>query len=282
MKRETWRHIAIYILLIGLSAAAMVTATKAVTYMCQLEEETEETTVPETTKDTSLFWTRPNLIDPPKELIVVERLQDTVGAPEATEEPTTEELTTEPETEPEIFTEEATTPPMETETAAASVEKTEEITQAEPVTAQEPAPAEVPLYSCHGLVLDPELQRFAYSLLEGYGMVCYYEYFLCQAYQESTYQADQRTLNHDCWDCGLMQIREIYWPEWSAESGIVGDIMDPYDNVRMACYILSRYWQSTGSIAETISLYMAGWGGPWQEQYVSDVTSHLPFLAKIN
>ena len=281
MTRETWRQIAIFVVLIVLSTAAMVTATKAVIYMTQLEE-TEETTVPETTKDISQFYTRPNLIEPPKELVVVDWIQETVGAPEATEEPTIKPET-EPETTPEISTEPETTPaPMETETAAAPVEKTEEITQAEPVAAQEPALADVPLYSCHGLVLDPDLQRFAYSLLDGYGMVCYYEYFLCQAYQESTYQADQRTLNHGCWDCGLMQIREIYWPEWSAESGIVGDIMDPYDNVRMACYILSRYWSSTGSIAETISLYMAGWGGPWQEQYVSDVTSHMSFLAKIN
>lgn len=238
------------------------------------------TEAPAETKDTSKFWTRPNLIDPPKELVVVERIQETVGAPEATTE--TAEIYTELATEAETTEEntEAPTPaPTETETVP---EPETEASETIPETMPAPEETEIPLYSCHGLILPPSLQEYAYGILESYGMQDYYEYFLCQAYQESTYQVDQRTLNHDCWDCGLMQIREIYWSEWSAESGIVGDIMDPYDNIRMACYILSRYWQTTGDVASTISMYMSGWGGEWQEEYVRDVTGHMPYLQRIN
>lgn len=150
----------------------------------------------------------------------------------------------------------------------------------ETVSEAETAP-EIPIYTCHGAMLDEDLQEYIYWLLDAEGIGFYYETFLCQAFQESSYDSVQVTVNNGNNDCGLMQVREKYWDYFCGEFGYSGEILNAYDNAYIAVKLLAKYWRMYGSKEEMISHYMMGEGGAYCQKYVDDVMSHIPYLVRV-
>lgn len=139
-----------------------------------------------------------------------------------------------------------------------------------------------PLYSVDGQVLAEDLQLYLYSCLERKGCAWWYEYALCQAYQESRYNTgvvNPRNLE----DKGLFQYKERYWPAVTAKYGYSNpDIFDPYVQIdvytsQIAERVVTRYGDPWYMLSDH---YTGGFG--YNQQYVNDVIQWLYKMERIN
>lgn len=139
-----------------------------------------------------------------------------------------------------------------------------------------------PLYSVDGHVLNEDLQNFLYDCLDAKGCSWWYEYALCQAYQESRFNTgcvNPRNLE----DKGLFQYKERYWAATAAQYGYsYPDIFDPYVQIdvytsQIADRCASRYGDPWYMLSDH---YTGGYG--YNQGYVNDVTQWLYTMERLN
>lgn len=133
-----------------------------------------------------------------------------------------------------------------------------------------------PIYSINGDALSKNLQIYLYCELSNRGIEWFYEYALCQIYQESRF--NHNVINSNGLDMGLCQFRITYFPKFAKEAGLYqADIMNPIDSIYVYAYLMSKYIKSTGNVNEALSKYYTG-GEYYCQTYVDDVTQWLNYL----
>lgn len=157
------------------------------------------------------------------------------------------------------------TPPVSDETHAV-----------EEVTTEEPKAEETPVLSVDGHRLGADLEGYLYRQLYERGIVWYYEFALCQIYQESRFNCSAVNLAH--MDFGLCQHYQGSFPTSAKESGLVEyDIMNPIDSIYVYCYLMDKYLAEEGSIDLALSRYYTGTHG-YNATYVQAVRQWLPTI----
>lgn len=129
----------------------------------------------------------------------------------------------------------------------------------------------VPYYTVNGAFLGYELSDYLYEQLESRGIEWFYEYALCQLYQESRFKAD--ATSHDGYDQGIAQLRVVYWDYFMEISGIdEADPYDPYDNLYIYTYLMNKYLRAVdGDILYALSYYNVGNTHWYNEKYANAV-----------
>lgn len=124
----------------------------------------------------------------------------------------------------------------------------------------------------NGKSMEESLQRFLYESLKEYGCEWWFEYAMCQAYQESNFIVDcisthQGENNNDC---GLYQFKEKWWSWYEEEAGVFGDIMNPYVQIEVYAFHVCRWINEGLSVEQVLSNWYTGGQGYYQE-YVDQV-----------
>lgn len=137
---------------------------------------------------------------------------------------------------------------------------------------------DAPIYSVNGDILDQYIQQYLYDQLRDKGCEWWYEYALCQAYQESRF--DKGCVNpRNLEDKGLFQYKERYWAATAAQYGRPdADIFDVYAQIdvytsQIAERCVTRYCDPWYMLSDH---YTGGYG--YSQQYVNDVIQWLPTM----
>lgn len=171
------------------------------------------------------------------------------------------------------------TAPYEAETESSDEVATEtEEPSYEPSTEAEEV---IPLYRIGGADFDVCRQMEIYGHLKSVGCEFFYEYALCQAFQES--RDNPYAENPNGLDKGEFQFRRTYWDGLTEKYGINGaDIFDFYAQTyvfsRRVAEFTSVYGQDVLSI---ISAHNTG-GYGYNQAYVNQVIQWYPTLERIN
>lgn len=148
------------------------------------------------------------------------------------------------------------------------------------VTEETEEPFVIPIYSVDGCVLDEQLQVELYTRLSEVGAESFYEYALCQAYQESRFNTYAEAKNG--MDKGLFQFRNIYWSSVLTEVGLGhGDIFDPYTQIFVYSRLVAKRLNARGDIWYSISDHFTG-GNGYSQKYVNEVIQWYPTLRREN
>lgn len=167
-----------------------------------------------------------------------------------------------------------------TEFVATESEETEEVTSEETTIADSTEVESIPIYSVNGYIMPVEWQEHLYRQLDRYGIAYWMPIAICQAYQESGFDADQVTNGIDM---GLYQYREPYFREWEDRAYVEsGDIFDPYHQIDVYTSMVSQ-WLSEGQTESwVISNHNTGGWGDYSQSYVDQVAQHFDTVYRIN
>lgn len=137
-----------------------------------------------------------------------------------------------------------------------------------------------PIYLCHGQMLSEELQEYAYSVCEQFGIGFYYPHLICQMYQESGFR---QSAVSPYGDYGLMQLKGIYHDYFKQLAGIpwADLINDPYANIYCGVALIAHYWNQCHDLNTTISAYNTGSISAYNPSYVSQVRQWEGSLQKV-
>ena len=137
-----------------------------------------------------------------------------------------------------------------------------------------------PLYSVDGKVFDCCLQVYLYDRLKEKGIEWWYEYALCQSYQESRY--DIYAVNQTNFeDKGLFQYKQRYWAGVAAQYGREGaDIFDPYAQIDVYTSQIAERINRGEDAYSAISDHYTG-GSGYSSKYVSEVMQWMPKMERI-
>lgn len=138
-----------------------------------------------------------------------------------------------------------------------------------------------PVYRVDGVEIDRNLQRYLLTCLRNLGHEEFFEFALCQIYQES--RGDINAVNPNGLDKGLLQFREIYWPEYSEAEGLhTANVFDPYAQIYVYTRLMARRLNSGLLIQEAISRHYTSDYGEYCQRYVSDVMQWYETLERVN
>ena len=141
-------------------------------------------------------------------------------------------------------------------------------------------PIQHKLYSVNGQVLDCCLQVYLYDRLEEKGIEWWYEYALCQSYQESRY--DIYAVNQTNFeDKGLFQYKQRYWAGIAAQYGRGGaDIFDPYAQIDVYTSQIAERINKGEDVYSAISDHYTG-GSGYSQKYVNEVMQWMSKMERI-
>lgn len=133
-------------------------------------------------------------------------------------------------------------------------------------------------YTIHGITPPKEWQKALYRELERNGIAWYMPYAVCQIFQESRWN---QYADSGKGDQGITQQKAIYWSSRAARFGAKGaSIWDVQAQFKVYAGMMAAYLKAAnGDIGWALSYYFYG-SGQRADKYVSDVLSHLPYLAR--
>ena len=160
----------------------------------------------------------------------------------------------------------------EPETVAPETTVSEEVLQ--------PAPEAVtPLYTVNGVMMAEELQTYLYNKLCQAGIGWFFPYAMMMAYQESN--CNTYAQNPNGLDKGLYQYRITYWPEFTAEAGVAGDVFNAYTQIDVFVFQMARRSGWGKTVSEMISAHNQSDYGPYCQAYVDQVMQWAEVLVKV-
>lgn len=135
-----------------------------------------------------------------------------------------------------------------------------------------PQPAQAPLYAVDGDVLDPGVAEYLYRRLSEAGIGWFYEYAVCLAYQESSF--NPLAINPNGRDFGLYQFRIEFHPglDWS----------NPYAQTDLFVTMMANRAAAGCDVYTMISRHnTSDWAPELNTVYINQVMSHFPALQRI-
>lgn len=136
------------------------------------------------------------------------------------------------------------------------------------------------LYKVDGVVIDEGLQRFLLNQLRMLGHEEFFEYAICQIYQES--RGDVNAINPNGKDKGILQFREMYWREYADNEGLhTASVFDPFAQIYVYVRLMCRRLDSGLLVQEAISRHYTSDYGEYNARYVADVLQWYETLERI-
>lgn len=152
----------------------------------------------------------------------------------------------------------------------------------EVVTAEKQETVEEPelLYKVDGVVIGEGLQRFLLNQLRMLGHEEFFEYAICQIYQES--RGDVNAVAPNGKDKGILQFREMYWAEYADNEGLHNaSVFDPFAQIYVYVRLMCRRLDSGLLVQEAISRHYTSDYGEYNARYVADVLQWYETLERI-
>lgn len=165
----------------------------------------------------------------------------------------------------------------ETTTEYTTVTETEIETVYETTTTKR---EEIPCYAVNGDLMPVEWQEYLYTKLTEKGIGYWMPIAMAQAYQESSFDAEQVTNGIDM---GLFQYREPYFAEWEDRACVPhGDIFDPYHQIDVYTEMVRQWIESGQTESMVISNHNTGGWGDYSQRYVDEVSRWFDTVIKTN
>lgn len=137
-----------------------------------------------------------------------------------------------------------------------------------------------PIYKVDGIIIDENLQTYLMLCLRDLGHEEFYEFALCQIYQES--RGDVNAVNPNGKDKGILQFREIYWDEYRENEGLhTAAVMDPFAQIYVYTRVMARRLDGGLPVNEAISRHYTSDYGSYNEKYVADVMQWFDTLERV-
>lgn len=131
-------------------------------------------------------------------------------------------------------------------------------------------------YSVGGTAVDFEITMYLQEKLAQAGIEWWMPYAVCQLFQESSGDPYQKTSYGSGCDCGLFQIRDIYFGEYLTRTGAEGDIMDYRTQVNIYVSLVADRIASGATVEKVISDWTTGgYTDRICQTYVDDVLSWM-------
>ena len=154
-------------------------------------------------------------------------------------------------------------------TSATKVETNQESLQ----TTDNAVPAETPLYTVCGVMLDEGIQNYLYQRLCEAGIPWFMPYAILIAYQESTFDIYAVNQKNGI-DKGLFQFRSTYWG--------AGDIFNPYTQIDVFVGLMANRANNLGcTVSDMISRHNQSDYGQYCQSYVDAVMGWAGSLVQV-